>query len=94
MAGRTRAKRIASGCCSGASLTCSTWEQMPAMRELPDLDDMMPADPFGEEPEIENPLAGVDQTQSTEQVSKDELEALQVAFEKRRDSKAKQSPTG
>ena len=61
---------------------------LPAMRDLPDLDDMMPSDPFGDEGEIENPLAGVDQTQSTEQVSKNELEALQVAFEKRRDSKA------
>jgi hypothetical protein len=62
--------------------------QMPLMRALPDLDDMLPDDPFGEAPEIENPLAGVDQTQPTEHLGKDELEALQVAFEKRRDSKA------
>ena len=61
---------------------------MPLMRALPDLDDLLPDDPFGEAPEIENPLAGIDQTGTTEEVSKGELEALQVAFEKRRDSKA------
>jgi len=61
---------------------------MPAMRDLPDLDDVLPDDPFGEGEEIEDPLAGVDQSGTTEEVSKAELEALQVAFEKRRDSKA------
>jgi hypothetical protein len=60
---------------------------MPAQRELPDLDDML-NDPFSEAPETPNPLEGVDQTGTTEEVSKAELEALQVAFEKRRDSKA------
>jgi len=61
---------------------------MPAARSLPDLDDVLPNDLFREAPEIANPLAGVDQTGTTEQVSNDELEALQKAFEKRRDSKA------
>lgn len=63
---------------------------MTLMRDIPDLEDMAGSgDPFAEAPEIENPLAGVDQTQSTEDVSAAELEALQVAFEKRRDSSAR-----
>jgi hypothetical protein len=63
-------------------------DAMPVMRDLPDLEDVMGGDPFGEAAEIDDPLAGVDQTGTTEEVSKAELEALQVAFEKRRDSKA------
>ena len=61
---------------------------MPTMRALPDIEDILGDDLFSERPELEDPLAGVDQSGTTEEVGKAELEALQVAFEKRRDSKA------
>jgi len=54
---------------------------MPMMRDLPDLEDVMGGDPFGEAVEIDD-RGRVDQTGTTEEVSKAELERFQVAFER------------